>query len=124
MEKNIEEYFQVLNISNINDIVGKKISELKELEDKKELIEESIFNVNCKIENLKSYNTYRFSIQSFYTDLISTKTKLDIILARVQGEILEKKLELYVLFLGDQLGDVFKEYNKGFFRIKEKDINE
>ncbi len=123
MGSNIEEYFQTLN----NDVVNEKIIELRELEEKKRLIEESTFNVSCKIAELKTYNIYRFSKQSYYTDLISTKTKLDIILARVQGEILEKKLELYVLCLEDQLGDVFKVYNKTFFQnqiTKERNINE
>ncbi len=123
MGSNIEEYFQTLN----NDVVNEKIIELRELEEKRRLIEESTFNVSCKIAELKTYNIYRFSKQSYYTDLISTKTKLDIILARVQGEILEKKLELYVLCLEDQLGDVFKVYNKTFFQnqiTKERNINE
>ncbi len=123
MGSNIEEYFQTLN----NDVVNEKIIELRELEEKRRLIEESTFNVSCKIAELKTYNIYRFSKQSYYTDLISTKTKLDIILARVQGEILEKKLELYVLCLEDQLGDVFKVYNKIFFQnqiTKERNINE
>ena len=109
MGSNIEEYFQTLN----NDVVNEKIIELRELEEKR--------------TELKTYNIYRFSKQSYYTDLISTKTKLDIILARVQGEILEKKLELYVLCLEDQLGDVFKVYNKTFFQnqiTKERNINE
>ena len=123
MGSNIEEYFQTLN----NDVVNEKIIELRELEEKRRLIEESTFNVSCKIAELKTYNIYRFSKQSYYTDLISTKTKLDIRLARVQGEILEKKLELYVLCLEDQLGDVFKVYNKTFFQnqiTKERNINE
>lgn len=123
MGSNIEEYFQTLN----NDVVNEKIIELRELEEKRRLIEESTFNVSCKIAELKTYNIYSFSKQSYYTDLISTKTKLDIILARVQGEILEKKLELYVLCLEDQLGDVFKVYNKTFFQnqiTKERNINE
>ena len=123
MGSNIEEYFQTLN----NDVVNEKIIELRELEEIRRLIEESILNGSGKIDELKAYNIYRLLKQSYYSNLLSTKTKLDIILARVQGEILEKKLELYVLCLEDQLGDVFKVYNKTFFQnqiTKERNINE
>ena len=113
MNKDVLEFLY----SSDNEDIRDKLLELSDLENKLNLIEDSINNINCKLHALKTYIKYSSLYMENYKDLLSSRKILYNKLCDVEESIMRKKMEAYLLIFNGELGEMFTFINKAYLPI-------